>query len=117
MQATSAERGIFGIGLTDDSTVQGDFDTVRELKGTTVAVSNGAGEPQKVQQRFNVNKNFDLPFQKATSASFGQNPSESMIFHCFNEGPSSTFDASSSTFLITISYIVDMWELKDLGQS
>lgn len=117
MQPTSTERGIYGIALTDDSTVQGDYDTVREIKGTVVAVNTGAGNGQKIAKTFSCNQNFDLPFQKATSASFGANPSEGMIFHCFCEGANNTIDANSQTFLITISYIVDMWELKDLGQS
>lgn len=118
MTPTNPRAGIFGCSLTDDSTVQGDYDTVRETKGTRMAVmSDNNSNPPTVTQSFNVNKNFDLPFQKSTSASFGQNPSEAMVFHCWAESDSSSGDGASNNYLITITYTVDMWELKDLGQS
>lgn len=118
MTPTNNVACIYGITLTDDATVQGDYDTVRELKGTkfAIAASDGA-KVSAVVQKFNVNKNFDIPFQKSTSASFGQSPSEGMVFHCWAEGSAFTVDANAINFLFTISYLVDMWELKDLGQS
>ena len=117
MQPTNDIQGMFGISLTDDSTVQGDYDTIRETKGTVYAVAAGNNPVPKLSKTFNVNQNFDLPFQKSTSASFGANPSESMIFHCWCEGSTGASNPSAQTFVITITYIVDMWELKDLGQS
>lgn len=117
MQPTGTSECIFGISLCDDSTVQGDYDTVKETKGTVFAV-HGAGNPTpKLTKTFDVNQNFDLPYQKATSANFGANPSESMIFHCWAQAKNGSATMSSAAFVITISYIVDMWELKDLGQS
>lgn len=108
---------IFGISLCDDSTVQSDYDTIRETKGTRLANCLSGGKAPSVQNYFNVNQNFDLPFQKATSASFGANPSESMIFHCWSEGKSITDSSGTNQYMISITYVVDMWELKDLGQS
>lgn len=118
MTPTTSTNGIYGITLTDDSTVQADYNTVRELKSTRMSTNSiSAGNPKTVTNYFNVNKNFDLPFQKATSASFGASPAEGMIFHCWFEGSSNTVDPQNTSFLFTISYVVDMWELKDLGQS
>lgn len=110
-------NGIFGITLTDDNSVQGNYDTIREVKTTRFATSNANAEPQSVTNTFNCNSNFDIAFQKATSSSFGQSPSEAMYFHCWFEGNDSSADVGAATFVITISYMVDMWELKDLGQS
>lgn len=109
---------IFGVTLTDDSTVQSDYNTIREIKGTRMAICKEAGgAPPTVTNYFNVNQNFDIPFQKATSASFGQNPSEGMIFHCWSEGPGATTGGSTNRYMITLTYDVDMWEMRDLNQS
>ena len=118
MTPTGTADLIYGITLTDDSTVNSNYDTVRELKGTRMAVlSADAGTQSSVVNSFNVNQNFDVPFQKATSASFGASPSESMVFDCWAEAPNSTADPSAMSFLFTLTYTVDIWELKDLGQS
>jgi len=108
---------VFGISLTDDASVQGTYDTFCETKNTRMSVADEGTPRNAVIMKFNVNSNFDVPYQKATSAQFGATPSEQMFFHCWVEGRNS--DASSGTcdFLVTISYEVDMWELKDLGQS
>lgn len=118
MTPTTVRNGIFGCSITDDSTVQSDYDTIRETKGTKMApmIAEG-GQLPTVKNYYNVNQNFDIPFQKATSASFGASPSEGMYFHCWFEAQNSTSDQSSANFLITLTYIVDMWELRDLGQS
>lgn len=114
---TSTQAGIVGCALTDDSTVQGDYDVVRELKGTKIAVMAVNSPAPTVKNYYNVNQNFDIPYQKATSASFGQSPSEGMVFHVFVEGPSEGANMGSVSLLVNITYTVDMWELKDLGLS
>lgn len=108
--------GMIGCCLTDDSSVSGDFDTIKELKGTRMRAMGANGVPTKLVNYFNVNQNFDIPFQKSTSASFGANPSEDMIFHVWAcaKNASSTDSVSLN---IAISYVVKMWELRDLGQS
>ena len=118
MAATGAQDGIFGVSLTDDSSVNSNYDTIRETKGTQMSVlTANAGPQQKVVNRYNCNKNFDIPYQKATSANFGASPSEGMIYQCWYEAANELADQGAMTFLVTITYIVDMWELKDLGQS
>lgn len=117
MTPSQVINGIFGVTLTDDTTVQGDYDAIREVKTTRFATSNASSQAQTVTNTYNVNANFDIPFQKSTSSSFGQSPSEGMYFHCWFEGNDELADVGTSTFVITISYIVDMWELKDLGLS
>lgn len=115
---TKPRNGIYGVTLTDDSTVQSDYDTIREVKGTKYAVCSDNGSPQStVTQYYNCNQNFDIPFQKATSATFGNSPSEGMYFHVWAESVLSTEDGSQNSFVVNISFVVDMWELKDLGQS
>lgn len=118
MTPSLSRNGVMGISLTDDSTVQSDYDTIRETKGTRFAtITADGGLNPSVKNYYNVNQNFDIPFQKATSASFGASPSEGMYFHCWFEAADSTSDQSAASFIITISYVVDMWELRDLGQS
>lgn len=115
--AANADQ-IFGITLCDDSSVQSDYDTIREVKGTRMAIAKeSGGQPPSVTCYYNCNQNFDIPYQKATGASFGQNPAESMIFHCWSESAGSGQGSSTNRYLITITYTVDMWELKDLSQS
>lgn len=114
---TQSTDGIFGITLADDGTVEGDYNTVREQKNTVVGVITEGGTPTTLTQYFNVNRSFDVPFQKSTSAQFGATPSEQMFFHVWVEGPTSTFEQGSINLLVNITYLVDMWELKELGQS
>jgi len=114
---TQSTNGIFGITLADDGTVEGDYDTVREQKNTVVGVITDGGTPTTLTQYFNVNRSFDVPFQKSTSAQFGATPSEQMFFHVWVEGPTSTFEQGSINLLVNITYLVDMWELRELGQS
>ena len=118
MTPVAATSGIFGISLADDSSVNSNYNTIRETKGSRFAViTNGAGPTQTVTNYYNVNQWFDLPFQKSTSASFGASPSEAAVFHCWYEGNTEAGNSASTPFVITITYTVDMWELKDLGQS
>lgn len=116
MTPTSTQNGIYGISITDDVSVQADFDTIRETKGTKMAVNTGQKQAPVVQSYIDK-QNFSKTVSQPTSALFGASPSEAMYFHCWNEGMNSGNDPQSTSFLITISYVVNMWELKDLGQS
>lgn len=110
---------IFGISLTDDTTVQSDYDTIRETKGTRMATcpSNSALVPS-VTHQYAQNSNFKAGYaDKACVASYGSSPAEQMFYHCWAEGENSTATSNSSSYLITITYIVDSFELRDLGQS
>lgn len=108
---------VFGISLTDDAVVQANYDTLCETKNTRMSVADEGTPRNAVVMKYNVNQNFDIPFQKSTSATFGATPSEQMFFHCWVEGRNDLASSGTCDFLITISYDVDMWELKDLGQS
>lgn len=108
---------VFGISLTDDASVQGNYDTLCETKNTRIGVADEGTPRNAVVMKFDVNSSFDVPYQKATSAQFGATPSEQMFFHCWVEGRNNGATSGICDFLITISYDVDMWEIKDLGQS
>lgn len=115
MQPTQKLDGMFGISLKDDTTVEGNYNTIREAKGTRFAVMSSQGESVKVMQFYNANaimKNTD-----ATDANFGSNPADDVFFCAWSEAFSSTNEPSACNFLFTITYDVKMWELRDLGQS
>ena len=115
---TVATSGILGIAIDDDSTVEINYDTVREQKGTRIlAMAGQSTASQKLSNYFNVNQIFDLPYQKATSSAFGQSPSESTIFHVFFENATDSGTGNTFKGMVNIVYKVRMWELKNLGQS
>jgi len=111
-------NGMFGITLTDDATIEGDFNTIREVKTTKFSVLNNNGGPsQTVTNYYGQDKVYRKGSNFDTAAQFGSNPGEQQFFHCWFEGADSLDDASATSFVITISYVVNMWELKGLGQS
>lgn len=116
MSPASSANSIYGISLTDDTTVQADYDTIRETKGTKMGICNQSVAPTVVQV-YSDKQNFSKTVSQPTSALFGASPAEVMYFHIWSEGTSSTVEGNNVDYLITISYIVNMWELKDLGQS
>lgn len=114
---TVQANGLFGITLTDDSTVQGDFDTIAEIKNTKMAaVTTGAGNNSSVVQQYKLTDVFS-PTIDGLGANFGQNPSEQSFFHVWFEERNNTTAPTGLTAVVTITYEVDMWELRDLGQS
>lgn len=114
---TQTTNGIFGITLTDDASVSGGFSGVREPKDTKMAVMTASSPVSTIVNKYNINSNFDIARQASCVASFGSNPTEDMNFHLWYEGPSAADNPPSLSFLVTISYIVEMFELKDLGSS
>ena len=115
MSPTKQFDGIMGVTPTDDATVELDFNTVRERKGTNCVVCNSAGYNPSVTNYFNQR---NLPSAGSLSqANFGSNPNEMMYFHCWWEAENSTTDPSSRSFLINITFNCLLSELKDLGQS
>lgn len=118
VQSTTSANGVFGVSVTDDTVVQADYDTIRETKGTAVATMLSGGSPPKIYQKYNRRAQFgDLQNVNAQSANFGANPAELSIFHLWAEGTDSGADPGVFKFMVTITYVVRMWELKDLGQS
>lgn len=112
---TENADGMIGCGLTDDTTVQANFDTIKEVKGTAMKAMGANGTPMNVVQYYNRNQIYN-PHQEDGYAVFGQDPNELTYFHVWATAKDST---SSDTFTVNVSitYTVSMWELKDLGQS
>lgn len=113
----SNANGMYGISITDDVSVQADYNTIREVKTTKFATLNTTRTADSLtnyysqKQVFRKGNNFD------TQAIFGNNPGEGQFFHCWFEGSGPTDDPAGVDFVITITYVVNMWELRDLGQS
>lgn len=112
----SNNKGMLGCTVTDDTTVNGDFDTVKEIKGTRMTPLNDGSEFNgKVVQYFNRNQIFDQNID-GLGANFGQNPSEKSYFDVWYTAQT---EVATSTLVcnVCITYNVSMWELKDLGNS
>jgi len=58
-----------------------------------------------------------FPVYKDTSALFGSNPAEEAYFHVWYRSARPDVDAPDGTFLVTITYNVTCYELRDLGSS
>lgn len=118
VQPSSAYNGIFGISLTDDSTVNSNYDTIRETKGTVMSAMQTNSLIPKLYQKYNRQAMFgNIQNVNAQSANFGANPAEQSMFHVWAEGSDDLSDPGDIKLMVSISYIVRMWELKDLGQS
>lgn len=116
VQQTSASNGIMGISITDDTLVAQTFNSVRETKGTSFVVMSNVGVSSKVSR--NYARDAVFPEQApGLTAPFGANPLEETYFHFWHEARNIGIDQGSADFLVTITYVVDMYELKDLGQS
>jgi len=108
--------GMIGCTITDDTSVNSSFDTVKEVKNTVMKAMGANGTPEKVVQYYNKNQVFGDSESVANGASFGSGPSEQSYFDVWACGKDSS-TSDTFTLNISISYNVSMWELKDLGQS
>lgn len=115
MQPTNHVDSIYGIDVNDDITVEPDYDTIREKKGSTFSVITGGPQNQRILSK-TYNKNF-FTNKSDLKASFGSNPAENIFFDCWSEASGPTGDPNVVNYVITLTYDVSMWELKDLGQS
>lgn len=114
--SSSSGNVVCGIAIRDDTTVEGDFDTVRESGKATYKVCSG--NTNKVSCSKGYNKRIMFPqTQTQTGASFGSNPAEVGYFHVFATSLNDAIDPDSVDCLVTVNYTVKLWELKDLGQS
>lgn len=114
MTPTINNNGMYGITLTDDTTVSGSFDTIREIKSTRMQIASNTGG-QCVTNYYNQNQVFPSSTDQL-GANFGANPVEQQYFDCWHESRD-VGSATTTPFLINIVYYVEMWELRDLGQS
>ncbi len=110
----ASTSAVVGIAIKDDTTVETDFDTIRETPGSRYRVNNVDGK-QTVTYGYNSRKMFPANVDNQNAA-FGNNPSEEAIYQVFMTGVTAG-DPSAQTAVVQIDYTVRMWELKDLGQS
>lgn len=110
--------GICGISIKDDPTVETNFESVRECRGSkwTYAI---AQRNNSVTNGYNSRVMFPVSAGESsrTAAAFGANPTEDAIYQVWCRSPDPGTDPSSYNCIVTIDYTVKMWELKDLGQS
>lgn len=111
---SNSTQGMLGISLTDDNTVNGDWNTVRETKGTKYIPLTFTGAPT-VTNSFKAD--YLDPSQKdLMQASFGANPNQVQFYHIWYDSKNPTTE-SAIDIVVNITYDVDVCELKDLGQS
>ncbi len=111
----ASSTGIVGISIKDNTTVETNFDTIREARGSKYKVAGTAGSRATVTYGYNARKMFPGNVANLNS-SFGSNPSEEAFYQVWMTGISAG-DPNAMTAIVQIDYTVKMWELKDLGQS
>lgn len=121
IKITSVEgegNAIFGLTMTDDSTVSGSYDTVREVKPTKWIAVGDSNQSQCLTQTYDAMQTFGPAMQERLVGSFGIDPVENQYFDVWMQaanGPTGT--AQLHSFVAAISYYVEFTELKDLGGS
>lgn len=117
LRPTVGGNCIYGIALSDDTSVELDYDTVREMKTSRYAsMMNNGGPLYGVTQYYGEKQVFDGRTAD-TQALFGQNPADQQFFHIWKTEKDKNTNPSSTSFMLTITYTVRMSELKALGQS
>lgn len=114
---TVSNTSQFGITLTDDSTVSGNYDTVREVKPTKWCVMGSGTEPKSLAQIYVAKNVFRADTGTKTTALFTANPADEYFFDIFMQGVDVTGDVGAGTFTVCIDYLCEFTELKDQGQS
>lgn len=118
LTATSeGSNNIMGLMLTDDVSIYSNYDSMREVKPGKVLPLGQGPIPSSLTMRYNYKKQFGNLQRDDLSALYGNNCLEDMYFICWVEAATNTTVASSCTFMANITYIVESYELKDLGSS
>lgn len=111
---SNTNQGAIGVSVTDDNTVQGNYNTIKETKGTKWIPITYTGAPT-VTNRFSLSM-LDEAQQSNCQSTFGSSPNQQMFYHVWycakNEGTDTAIDVN-----VCITYDVEVCELKDLGQS
>lgn len=111
-------NAIFGLTITDDSTVNTTYDTVREVKPTKWLAVGPANQAQSLTQTYDAMQAFGPAMQERLVGSFGINPDEGQYFDVWMQPANgSGGTAQLHSFVAAITYYVEFNELKDLGQS
>lgn len=116
--ATTATNngGAYGITMEDISNIDSSLREVTERKGTTMATFGGrqsGTQGGKLSRKYSV-KYYDA--NERTAAAFGNNPLEQFYFAAWMYPVDSNINVTTK-WLITITYNVKMWELRDFGSS
>lgn len=112
---TSTFDGIYGIAITDDPTINVDYNTVRETKGNTSVVGQISTPSQQITNYWSEKY---LPLQPThITANMGTNPNAMNYYHLYLEGSTILGPEFTRSFMVNITYDVEFSELKDLGQS
>lgn len=109
--------GVFGISVTDNAVVSSGFNTVKEQQATTMAMQTHVNATHAITLKKNYNRHTSFPVYKDTSAFMGGNPAEEAYFQLWVTGTDGGVDPANATFMVTITYNVTCYELKDLGSS
>ncbi len=111
----NAANQVIGCSIVDDPAVSLDVDTIRETKGTRFMTCPDLTWGRSIQQTYNSNS---VSRSGANlTANTGTNPPENTFFDVWQTGMTGTADPAGVVLIISISYFVSFWELKDLGQS
>lgn len=109
--------GVFGISVTDNAVVSSGFNTVKEQQATSMSVVTHVSHTQPITLKKHYNRHTSFPVYKDTSSFMGANPAEEAYFQIWATGSDAGIDPANATFLVTITYNVTCYELKDLGSS
>jgi len=114
MISTLAANIIYGVSMKDDVTVETNFNTIREAKGTNFVACQDRAASKYAKNSFNTDY---YPNKNNQDAPMGASPGDPMFYQCWCEGVSTSANPAVTPFMITIVYDVLFWELQDLGQS
>lgn len=111
-------QGVWGVQVDDNSNFsQSGFNRAVEFQATSVVVTGSTNGQSPQTLKKNYDRFGSFPVYKDTSALFGENPSEEAYFHLWYRALREDLDAPDGTFLVTITYNVTCFELKDLLDS
>lgn len=108
---------IVGITGTDDASVQGNYDTVREVKPTKCTTITPDTGGRILNFVFDQKAVWGGASRSNISSSFGTNPPEEHYFHIWAQASSLLGTGPKVTCLVNIVYYCEFSELRDLGQS
>lgn len=114
---TTASQVCAGITLVDDTTYETNYDTIQERKHTRWTQVGVSDQKGVVNNSFSLKKIFPRASSTETAAAFGASPTEQAFFHCWAKSIYSSQEPANVAGIVTIDYVVRVWELKDLGQS
>jgi len=110
----------WGGGIADDTATTAAFDTWTERPTYKVErLQNNAGPGAKPMVLYwDRNRRFPDPdTAQSLSANFGSNPAEEEFFELIAQGAASGVSLGTVFMMITIEYVCEMYEPKDLGSS